>query len=145
MRIKPHEPGPPLSEAFDGAIDRSTRAQTLNRGLHLDASIGACDALDSGYGVVGAAPIADHNKGLAAAAVRLEGGNDTFDISLFVQAGNHDQNVGARCGLRSIDRRGFSSLGPSPQPDVPFVEGRYRPSTLSNYVRFSSTWECAWR
>ena len=122
MRIKPYEPGPPLSEAFDGAIDRSTRAQTLNRGLHLDARIGACDALDSGYGVVGAAPIADHNKGLAAAAVRLEAGDDALDIDLFVQGWNHDQNVGACGGLGLINRRRLDSLGCCTQPDVPCFE-----------------------
>src|SRR5438874_11866563 len=31
MRIKPYEPDPPMSKAFDGAIDRSTCAQTFNR------------------------------------------------------------------------------------------------------------------
>src|SRR5271169_311942 len=52
MRVNPYEPGPPMSKALNGAIDRGTCAQTLNCRQHADATIGGFYALDNGYGLV---------------------------------------------------------------------------------------------
>src|SRR5271155_4147841 len=71
MRVEPYEPGPPMSEAFDGAIDRSTCPHALDRRQDADTRIGARDTLDNGYGLVRATSVADHNEGFATAAVRL--------------------------------------------------------------------------
>ena len=57
-------------------------------------------------------------------------GNDALDMGLFVQAGNHDQNVRACRGLGLIDRRRAQ------QSRIAYSTGRPLFEKLSNYLAF---------